>query len=565
MWLVRAGPRWGRVATPLLAGLLLGAAPVQGWAQAAGDSVAPLFSGGNLRGTLEGLLPNRPRVNTGLGWTTQAGLGVSIGATDNPGGLNNRIVLNNEKQWALTTIISPSFSFTGDSPRLNAQFSYAPQIVLYTGNTGQNNVNHNLNAGATATLVPEHLFLDVRAIAGYQPTYGGISGVANAQVTAVNSGANTQTATISVSPYYQQRFGGWGSLRVGYSLLHTFQGNQTNTPVFAQNSTLPGFGTVGSLTTQSENIQFTTGENFNRFNYTFNASTAQYLGGSSIYSGNGNYSLNNSFSYAVSRAITLLATVGYERVSYGGSTSFNGEYLNWTVGTRLVPNGDSSLTLQYGEQQGGSTFLFNGNYAPTQRIYLYGSYNTGITTNLQQQQALLQNTVVGPNGILIDRTTGVPVVAANPFGIQNAPSRVYQLTLGAGYILNRDAFFATVTRTTNTTVSQSSSAVGTVVPAGTTGTATSGSLGWQHDIDPATNLTSSIGYSINDNGQFVGSSGSSQRTFSVATVLSRSFSNSLTGTVTYSFYDRTGLAATAVQGAGNASQNLFLVGLHKTF
>ncbi|MBV8914416.1 MAG: hypothetical protein JOZ05_15420, partial [Acetobacteraceae bacterium] len=332
-----------------------------------------------------------------------------------------------------------------------------------------------------------------------------------------------------------------------------------------QSTNLPGFATTGNLTTHTETASFTTGENFNRFNYTFDASTYQYSGGSGNLQVGNNYFINNAFSYATTHEITLLATVGYQTVSYGGATPFQADYVNWTVGTRLTPNPDSSLTIQYGESQGQNTWLFDGRYSPTPRLSFYGSYTTSITTYLQQQQALLQGTVVGPNGILVDRTTGAPVTAVNPLGVQNAPSRVYQLTLGAGYVINRESFSAAVTRSQSTTLTQSSSAIGTTVASGTTGTGTTGSLSWQHDIDPATSLTSSVGYGVSNGGAFFGSPGSSVRTFSASANLSHIINESLTGNVSYSYSERSGLGATTIQGAGNASQNLFLVGLRKTF
>lgn len=554
----------GRIAGLLLASTPLAIAPVRAWAQAAGE-IGSVLTGGGLRGTLEALLPNRPRVNTGLAWSTQGSISVNVGATDNPGGLNNGLN-NNQHQWSLTTYIQPSLSLAGDSARLSAQLSYSPALVLYSNSNGQNQLSHYLNAGATATLVPDHLFVDVRGYATDQPSYGSNpTGVVNTVPAAITSGSATQVVGASISPYYIQRFGGWGTLRAGYTLSHIFVGNRTNTANTVRNNSLPGFGSTGSLTTSSEYISFGTGENFDRFNYGFNATTSQDYGGGSTYSSGGNYNINNSFSYAVSRAVTLLSNIGYQSVSYGGATRFQSDYVNWNVGTRLTPNADSSLTVQYGESQGSSTWLFNGRYAPTPRLSFYGTYNTSITTYLQQQQALLQNTVVGPNGILIDQTTGAPVSAINPLGIQNAPSRVYTLTFGAAYVVNRESFSASISRTTTTTLTQSSSVVGTTVPSGTTGTGTSGSLSWQHDIDPITNLTSSIGYGVSDSGVFLGRSGGSLRTLSATAALSRTFTATLTGNISYSYYDRSGLPNTAIQGAGSSTQNVFLVGLRKTF
>src|SRR3954452_393992 len=241
----------GRLASILLAGGPLGALPSGAWAQAAGDSVGSLFSGGNLRGALEGILPNRPRVNTGLAWNTQASLAASLGWTDNPGGQNTLGSRSNSP--SMTGYVQPSFSLSGDAARLSAQLAYSPSYVFYPSETSQNRLSHYLNAGATATLVPEHVFVDVRAYATAQPSYGGsTTGVSTPVPAALTSGANTQVAGASISPSYTTRFGGWGRLQAGLSLSHIFEGNQSNRPVQVQNTGLPGFGTTGSLTTSTE-------------------------------------------------------------------------------------------------------------------------------------------------------------------------------------------------------------------------------------------------------------------------------------------------------------------------
>jgi hypothetical protein len=561
-WAVQ-GP--GRAACLLLACVPLGAAPGQAWAQAATGAVGSLFAGGDLRGTVEALMPtqpqpNQPQVNTGLPreWTTRASLGLYGGITDNPGQLNN------QNSWTLLTVVQPSIGIVGDTPWLSAQAVYAPQVALYSSSNGQNRVSQNLNAAATAVIVPDHLFLDARAYASDAGSYIGDNGVPNLQSSRANSGgALTQVAGVSVTPYYQQRFGGWGTLKVGYSFSHVFEGNQLNPGVSVPN--LPGFGTRGDLTTGSEFLKFSTGENLDRFNYTLDAVNYQYSGGNTTYSANGNYRVDNNFSYALSHAFSLLSSIGFEKISYGGLTPFRQEYLNWTVGGRIAPNGDSFLSLRYGDAEGGPTVLFNGRYQMTPRVFFYGNYNTSISTNLQRQQALLQNTLVGPNGIVIDSTTGLPVSVVSPFGILNAPARVKELSFGAGYLLNRDVFSVGVTHTTSTTVTQSSSAVGTVVPTGTNLSGAVGTLGWQHDIDPITSLSSSIGYGVSDSGAALGSPGSSLRTLSLSTVLSHSFTETLQGTVSYSYYDRSGISNSVLQGANSATQNVFLVGLHKTF
>lgn len=565
-----------------LAGLSVACAcvPIAAWGQVAGG-LLPTFGNssisGGLRNAVASVLPGAPTVNTGLAWTYSASLGVDVGLTQTSYG-NSQF-----SGTDFTTVISPEIDVTGDTRRLTVRLSYSPLITLYAGGgPNQTYVAQNLNASATATIVPEAFFVDVRAVAAETSRFGGTQYLSSQFI---NSNDAVQTYSFSISPYFVHRFGGWGTFRAGYSYSYTAQDGLTglnnlyNTnyystvynlnSVTAANTTYAGgYGTTGNLGTSSEFASFTTGENLNRIKYEVDVSASQY-GGGFAYEGSFQDTINNTISYALNHDISVYGSVGYQDIRYGGG-GFGNNYrlsaISWAVGATLTPNPDSSFTIQYGRSYGEQTIQFSGSYAPGPRLRLGANYSIGISTGIQQQQQLLSTTAVGVGGILVDSRTGLPVVGTNSFGSQYGLSRVKQLSINASYVLDqRDTLSAGVSNQTQTTLLSSSSFNGALVPANTSASNTVGSVSWQRELNPSTSLSASASYGVFDNGNLLGSPGNSQSIYGFSANLGHSFTETLSGHVSYGYSHASGEQAIFNRYGINYSQNVFLVGLRKSF
>ncbi len=530
--------------------------------------------GDDLRGSVSQFLPNALASIAGRAWEFAASLGVEAGVTDSPGGTSR------SGGFDFFTLISPSVSVTGSTSRVTVRLDYSPEIAFYANTPGQNRVSQNLNGSLNAVIVPETFFLDLRGNISEQSRFGGnqfTNGQQNSQFLSRENAI--QSTTVSASPSLQHRFGGWGTGRLSYTIARTLQDSANSANQFSGLSSgnsialgnlaanQQGFGTTGNLTTQRERASFTTGENLGRFNDEVTVEAVQY-NGSGSYHGAYRNSINNGFSYAVTRAITLLAGVGYQDLRFGGPFGYRLSEPTWNVGTRLTPNADSSLTITYGRREGDTTFAFDGAYSPTPRTRIVGRYSTGVTADIEEQQNLLQTTRVGAGGLLVDNGTGAPVTGGSAFGTQNGLSRVKRLSFTAFLLLDRDTFAATVTTEDRTTLTNSTSFVGTSVPAGTSNSSVSGSLSWQRDLNRTTSLSSAVSYGVSNNGSLLGNpAAGAQNTFSVSTSLGHTFTETLTGSVRYSYTDRTGGQGNNLPTAlgGSATQNLLLVGLRKSF
>ena len=532
------------------------------WAQFAGGA-SPLQSGGGLRSTVESLLPNAPTAVAGPEWTYGGSITVNTGLTDNPGGVNT-----GNLTWL--SIIQPDVHVTGNTRRLTLNFDYSPIISFY-GQSNQNYVTQNLNGSATAIVVPDLFFVDTRA---YVTTGSRFGGVYNNTSQVLSRDEAVQTASFSVTPYLQERFDGWGTGKVGYSFTRTSQGSDSGAQFYAvptQTGTNPGYGTTGNLSSNQEFASFITGENLYRVQNELDASATQYSGGSSIYRNSYSDFVTDQVTYAVSHAIYLLASVGYEDIKYNGVSGVTGYSLSdatWSVGTRLQPNPDSQITVRYGHLNGATDFNADASYTVTPRIRLTGTYSDGVTTGLQQQQNLLNTSSVGANGLLLNSQTGAPIIGNSGFGFYNSVNRAKVLTLAAYYLLARDSFSAQYVHDNETALTNSTSVIGAAVGAGASSTSDTGTIGWQHDLNANTNLFSSVSVGSVGTGLLVGStSAGTQNTFAAYTSLTHSFTETLSGSVSYSYYERSGATSNNLPSyfGGNSTQNTFLVGLRKSF
>ena len=222
---------------------------------------------------------------------------------------------------------------------------------------------------------------------------------------------------------------------------------------------------------------------------------------------------------------------------------------------------------RYGERDGLSDFAAEASYALTARIRLLARYDTGVTSNAENQQNLLSGTRVDSFGGSVDSLTGGPVATTGGFfGTQNSVFELNRLSITGIYVLSRDTVSVSLVR-------EERSPVGNAARRGAgqnglgQGAAFRGDSGiygtvnWQHDVaaDLRTNVSVQVG--TRSANRLDGQGGSaSERTISATAGTSYQLSETLGSQATYVFNQRTG-------GGGNRSftENLLLVGLRKTF
>ena len=526
---------------------------------AGGGSPDTSFVGGgtSLRDAVTAL-QGGPTASTNRPWSLSGDVDLEVGATDSPGGVG-------QSSWQPVILLAPDFILNGVTSRLNVALAYSPRLALYPSTSSQTLISQTFNGSANVVVVPDLFYISARGISSLSSRFGDNSLSSNYLVSRSEA---VQTTSLSVSPYVQRTLGGNGTVTAGYSYSQTFQDgdNGFNSTYFSPNSAqTAGFGTTGNLQTNTEFASYTTGENLGRIQNAISATASQFSG-SYFYQGASTSTVSDRLSYVLYRWLTVFGTVGYEDYNYPRS-GYQLSEPTWTVGVTLTPNETGSLTLQYGQVAGSNTILVNGTYSPTVRTRVYGSYTVDIETGLGARQALLGTTSVGPGGLLLSNVSGSPTLADSYLASQYPLSRVKTATVGGSLLLDRDAFTISFAHSEFEQLGASVSILGVGTQPGTNTSTTYATFNWQHDLNPVNSLSTGLSYATSDNGVFFGTPGTSQDTVQVYSTLNHIFTDTLSGSVSYSHSERFGAATRNLPAAygGAASENTVLVGLRKSF
>lgn len=496
------------------------------------------------------------------GWTFLPRVDVSEAFND------NIFQTSRDKKSDFITYITPSIDITGDLPRLQTSIFYAPTGIIYASHGNQDLIAQHLNAIATATLVPETFFIDLRGLATVQPTSGGLPtgsggftltpgnglGAGNASFLTRNNA--TQSESFSIAPYLSHRFGTFGTLKVGVAYSYTDSSTVSNSGVSIPASTSSSAAS-GSLNTYTEVVQFTSGEDWGRIRYLGYATGTQYEG-SGVTQGAYQYIFSNELGYAITRNVTVFGELGAEDIRFKGIPVTTITDAIWSGGAIWTPNADSSITAGYGHRFGQSAALFNAYYQVSPRTRVFGQYQVGLGTDLTQLQSYVINTDIDPFGNSIDPTTGAPLFLTNNILGSTGNSNLYRTKTfngGGQMTLDRDQFTLQllwqdrqVLATTNLLTAQPSSGFSSI-------------LSWIHQLNPDLQSTLVFSYGRQNGTMVVAGIGREiEDTYAAQVSLRYNFTETLSGIAQYTFTDRTanipGLSFT---------QDVVLVGLSKQF
>jgi len=503
-------------------------------------------------------------------WIISPSIGVDVGVTD------NAQETSRSQRFDVFTTISPALVVSGETSRIKVNAAYTPLAYIYASNSAQTRFDQYFNGSALTTLVPETLFLDLRASISQQSRTGGLGYNGASQL---NPQDQVQSITVSATPYVEHRFGGWGTGRVGYSILRTLQDSRSNGTNFTpsqlaalQSISNSGLGVTGNLTTQRERGTFITGENLGRFNNITTVEAVQYSGAGSYHGAYRNL-ISNDVGYAVTRTITLVVGGGFQDLYFSGTPGYRLSEPIWNAGVRFTPAPDSTISVGIARRDGANGLYLDAAVSPTARTRLYARYSEGLSTDAEDQQNLLQSTTIGSTGLVTDTVTGAPVSSTSSlFGTQNGLFRLRRFSVNGSLVLNRDVFSASVvnedrSNITATSFGPSNGSFLPILPAGSSSNGTFGTLAWQHELTPVLTSSASVSYGVTSYSNLgTGSSQSSTTSISGQAALNYLFTQTLSGSVRYTFIQRTGSQAQTIFGnQGNYTENQIIVGLRKSF
>ncbi len=474
----------------------------------------------------------------------------------------------------LVTTITPAVLVTGQSRLVQANISVSPNIELYASTSSQDQIVPQFNGSVLVTVVPDELFLQLRG-SGLQQSSNGNYG--NAYSPYYSTSSRTNVVSVEASPYATHRFGGYGTVQVGYVYNYsevTAKNSLTNTQVspvaaaLAQQSELnngltnqtTGQGLLTGVTTgttidrsNEEYIQFTTGENFGRLNYSLRLDATQQSGSaSSVLNGSHQSTVNNSFGYGINRNFALLASFGYEDIYYSGLPPTRINDATWSGGVRITPNENSTILVKYGHQEGENAVTASASYALTQRVRLLGEYSESLTSSLGEIQSDLQNSTVDQFGNNISTATGAPTLIADQLlSLQSSLYRLKRFTGSVISVYDRDVISLSVEQERRTVVAAASSSNAF------SDHGASASVSWSHQLNPDITATAAVRYGV-DTIDVTGGGGDQSFSFDVST--SYAFTSSFSGRAEYYIRNQTSNVA-----GQSYLQNAVVIGLHKSF
>ena len=456
----------------------------------------------------------------------QLGIGAFAGYTDNvaltstPGGgsaqAGAKPVASTEER------INPSIGVALDTQRIQGSLNYAPTLQYYNEAPHSNRIAQNLSANALGTVVEDAVFVNVTANAAQ---------VSNSQLSAYNhsvlnnSQATTQSYSYGINPYFVHRFGDFATMRASYNFTSTIFDNSAYNSSLSSNS-LARLNNSTS-TTQTEDLQVTSGPDFEIFTHALEASASQFSGGGSERNGYRNLA-TYTIGYAVNRAISLTAMLGYESLHYSG-TSIGGVAVTRAyningpigqAGVKYTPNEDSSLSVLYGHIDGGDSWTVTGSMHPTARINVSVEGSTALTTNGQDLQAGLS----ALNGSHLSGSNSPTLGLA---GYNNQLYRLTRISGTAAYALDLDSFSLNLSHS-QTGVPNALAAASTY-NIGRSSNSSLASLMWQHSYTET--ISSSVGgtYGLNRY------NGSTQPVVGVTVRVSDQISQSLSAELDYTY------------------------------
>ena len=458
------------------------------------------------------------------------------------------------RRWDLITLIAPGIAISNQSPRLRLSLNYNPTIQIYSRTSSLDAVQHQLSALADAVIVPDEFYVNARAYATVLPANGGFTGFNFGVPTVSSPGFGTtalglnknnlsQVFSASVTPYLLHRFGDFGTGKVGLNLTESYASQTTGTLIGSP------AGPAEHTTTGEAIAQFISGDSWGRLLDIATLDAARSAGRGA--SANSTTALaDNQIGYVLRPWLLPFGEFGVESLHYTNVTpniSINDGI--WGVGTTLLPNRDSRITLEYGHRDGITSFRADARYAVTARTVLSATYVAGLTTDLQNIQSQLENTVLNPLGSAVNVSTGAPISLINSLaGINNTVYRNHQLTVTATTLMDRNTIALSVQHQNEQPIAS------TVEQPLVNDTTTSGTITWIRDINIRTSLTSSLSYGVRNveeqNEKFFGASAS----------LRYIFTDNLTGSAIYSYYNR----GSNVPGE-SIYENIVLLSVTRTF
>jgi len=288
-------------------------------------------------------------------WKLEAGVTGRETYTDNVA------LTSTNRQSDFITEVNPFINASKKGARFQADVHYTLQNLFYADQSSRNRTNHQLAAGAKAELYENELFLDANASISQQLTsLLGAVGTDNTSAT----GNLATVYSVSVSPYWQHRFGSTANLlaRYSHSEVSSSGSSFSNSSINAVNASLSSGSAFKdvfwSLAASDQETDYS-----NRPNVTIST-------------------VSGTLGYSITPKLRVNGTVGYDKNQYqSAGAPIEGSF--WTAGASWAPSNRTSLSGSFGERYFGKTYSFAFDHRARTTTW-HAAYAQNVTTTSSQ-------------------------------------------------------------------------------------------------------------------------------------------------------------------------------------
>jgi uncharacterized protein (PEP-CTERM system associated) len=440
----------------------------------------------------------------------------------------------------------PALSITGDSPRGQLSFLYAPIFSAYLAEPGQDRIDQNLTGDGSVNIIDRLLTVDFNAFANQGSGSGSFGSIGAGGLVPLSDRTLDYGGTIA--PHLRERFGDVATLDAFYRV------STSNT---SGSDGIPGqFASLSdSLLQQEEQVIVGSGNSFGRLSAQLDL---DHVGGS----GSGQ---NNDFEtdtdiakveYHITNAYALTGYAGFQHIHYqatAGYAGYDDQGPTWSAGVRATPNDFTTLALSYGRQSGGYNLEMHVKYDLTPRTYVTADYNVSVENQLQANLGNLQfpglNSLGDPIGSHAGQAYGIG--ESQLFGEQNTLFRDKVATV---------SFVRQFTRSTLTVTGGSERRL-PLSGGGSADNAWYGGVSYSRQLTPSLSGDAALDYSVHsyDGGGLAGQA-QRDRLIDADASLTYSISPTLSANIRYSFFRRDSSLESF-----SATTNEITIGIRKEF
>ncbi|WP_368744459.1 TIGR03016 family PEP-CTERM system-associated outer membrane protein [Desertibaculum subflavum] len=456
------------------------------------------------------------------------------------------------KESDLITRLTGGVVLSGTGRRARINLNYSLTKELHLDHTELDDLSQQAAAIGNIEIIKDSIFLDASgSIARTSIDEGG-------QVSATdrNTGSNQQDIYVySISPYWRHRYAGFAESELRLTRSQSF----TSTPSSSTGG--GGTGTAGRATdteSHSASALLSSGSDFTRFLWRLSGSATESKRDRGTLTA---LNADATSQYNINSDFGLLGTVGIDDIDDAGLTrDVSGPYA--LGGFVWTPSDRTRLRFQAGWRYQDVSFSGDARWDITARTTFTASYSESVGLAIDQYLNALGETQIDPRGRFVDRLTGQSFTGRGIGGLPTTDN----LTLTRRFLANigttwtRDSINLSYAHIEQDTITDDNP--GTVTGPGLR-KEDSVFFTFGHQLSPLLSSFLTLSYSESYGS---GGDGSSDQSYRATIGLNYLFSDTLTGSLSYSFLKRNESGGTGGAGStGDFTENAIVATLRKTF